>query len=115
VAGRPVPDVPEISPLEAFSRAADALYGMLCALRDEDWRRTVLRDLDVQRLIGHLTGVEEDMQRCLSGDPAGPTPTMSAPPSPGPPARAGSRRPARAPGGAARPTALSRWPASMGI
>ena len=69
-AGRPVPDVPEISPLEAFSRAADALYGMLCALDDEDWRRTVLRDLDVQQLIGHLTGVEEAMQRCLSGDPA---------------------------------------------
>jgi len=69
-AGRPVRDVPEISPLEAFSRAADALYGMLCALDDAAWRRTVLRDLDVQQLIGHLTGVEEDMQRCLSGDPA---------------------------------------------
>ena len=69
-AGRPVPDVPEISPLEAFSRAADALYGMLCALGDEDWRCPVLRGLDVQHLIGHLTGVEEDMRRCLSGDPA---------------------------------------------
>jgi len=69
-AGRPVPDVPKISPLEAFSRAADALYGMLCALDDEDWRCTVLRGLDVQQLIGHLTGVEEDMRRCLSGDPA---------------------------------------------
>jgi uncharacterized protein (TIGR03083 family) len=67
-AGRPVPDAPEISPLEAFSRAADALYGMLCALNHEDWRRPVLRDLDVQHLIGHLTGVEEDMRRCLSGD-----------------------------------------------
>ena len=69
-AGRPVPDVPEISPLEAFSRAAYALYGMLCALGDEDWRCPVLRGLDVQHLIGHLTGVEEDMRRCLSGDPA---------------------------------------------
>jgi uncharacterized protein (TIGR03083 family) len=69
-AGRPVPDVPEISPLEAFSRAADALDGMLCTLDDEDWQRTVLRGLDVQHVIGHLTGVEEDMRRCLSGDPA---------------------------------------------
>jgi uncharacterized protein (TIGR03083 family) len=69
-AGRPVPDVPEISPVEAFGRAVDALYGMLCALDDEDWRRPVLRGLDVQHLIGHLTGVEEDMRRCLSGDPA---------------------------------------------
>jgi uncharacterized protein (TIGR03083 family) len=69
-AGRPVPDIPEISPLEAFGRAADALHGMLCALDDEAWHRAVLRDLDVQQLIGHLTGVEEDMQSCLSGDPA---------------------------------------------
>ena len=69
-AGRPVPDVPEISPVEAFGRAVDALYRMLCALDDEDWRRPVLRGLDVQHLIGHLTGVEEDTRRCLSGDPA---------------------------------------------
>jgi uncharacterized protein (TIGR03083 family) len=68
-AGRTVPDVPEISPAEAFGRAADALYGTLCALGDDDWRLPVLRDLDVQGLAGHLTGVEEDMQRSLSGDP----------------------------------------------
>jgi uncharacterized protein (TIGR03083 family) len=43
---------------------------MLCALGGEDWRCPVLRGLDVQHLIGHLTGVEEDMRRCLSGDPA---------------------------------------------
>jgi uncharacterized protein (TIGR03083 family) len=67
-AGRTVPDVPEISPAEAFSRAADALNGMLCALDDDAWRVPVLRDLDVQHLVGHLTGVEEDMQRCLAGD-----------------------------------------------
>jgi uncharacterized protein (TIGR03083 family) len=30
----------------------------------------VLRDLDVQGLVGHLAGVEEDVQRCLTGDPA---------------------------------------------
>ncbi|HEV3068538.1 MAG TPA: maleylpyruvate isomerase family mycothiol-dependent enzyme [Streptosporangiaceae bacterium] len=69
-AGRPVPDVPEISPVEAFARAAGALHVMLCALDEADWRRPVLRGLDVQRLIGHLTGVEEDMRRCLAGDPA---------------------------------------------
>ena len=69
-AGRPVPDLPEIPPAEAFSRAADAFYGMLCALADEDWRRPVLRDLDVQGLVGHLIGVETDVHRCLLGDPA---------------------------------------------
>ena len=69
-AGRPVPDAPEISPAEAFSRAADALYGMLCALDDDRWRVPALRDLDVQGLVGHLIGVEEDTQRGLDGDQA---------------------------------------------
>ena len=59
----------EISPAEAFSRAADAFYRLLCALGDDDWRITVLRGLDVQGLVGHLIGVEDDMHRCLSGDP----------------------------------------------
>jgi uncharacterized protein (TIGR03083 family) len=69
-AGRYVPEVVEISPAEAFSRAADAFYGLLCALGDDDWRITVLRGLDVQGLVGHLIGVEDDTHRCLSGDPA---------------------------------------------
>ncbi len=69
-AGRSVPEVQEISPAEAFSRAADAFYGLLCALADEDWARPVLRDLNVQGLVGHLIGVEEDVHRCLAGDPS---------------------------------------------
>ena len=68
-AGRSVPEVTEISPEEAFSRAADAFHGLLRALGDDDWRVPVLRDLDVQGLVGHLIGVEDDMHRCLSGDP----------------------------------------------
>jgi uncharacterized protein (TIGR03083 family) len=67
--GRPVPDLAPISPVEAYSRAADAFHGLLCALPDEAWRRHVLRDLDVQRLVGHLTGVEHDVQRAMAGDP----------------------------------------------
>ena len=47
-AGHTVPEVPRISPGEAFSRAADAFYGLLCALGEQDWRLHVLRDLDVQ-------------------------------------------------------------------
>ena len=69
-AGRPVPDVPEISGAEAFGRAADALYQLLCALSDDDWKTPALRGLDVQGLVGHLTGVEEDTHRALAGDPA---------------------------------------------
>jgi uncharacterized protein (TIGR03083 family) len=68
--GRVIPEVPAITPMEAFSRAADAFYGLLCALDERDWRRHVLRDLDVQGLVGHLIGVEDDVQRALSGDQA---------------------------------------------
>jgi uncharacterized protein (TIGR03083 family) len=67
--GRPAPDVPELSAEEAFSRAADAFYGLLCALDDDDWRRPALRDLDVQGLVGHLIGVEHDTHRALGGEP----------------------------------------------
>ena len=68
-AGRPVPDAAQISPVEAFSRAASAFYTVLCFLDDDDWRTPVLRGLDVQGLVGHLIGVEEDVHRALAGDP----------------------------------------------
>jgi uncharacterized protein (TIGR03083 family) len=68
-AGRPVPEPPEIPAVEAFRWAADALDRMLGTLGDDDWAAPALRDLDVQGLVGHLTGVEEDVHRCLSGDP----------------------------------------------
>ena len=68
-AGRPDPAPVPISPDEAFSRAADAFHGLLRVLPDADWARHALRDLDVQGLVGHLTGVEEDVQRGLAGDP----------------------------------------------
>jgi hypothetical protein len=68
-AGRPEPEPAEISPVEAFRRAAGALDELLGTLGVDDWSLPVLRDLDVQGLIGHLIGVEEDVHRCLSGDP----------------------------------------------
>ncbi len=68
-AGRAEPAVPQISPAEAFGRAVGAFYRTLCALQAEDWGRPALRGLDVQGLVGHLTGVEEDVQRALAGDP----------------------------------------------
>ena len=55
-AGRPEPEPAEISPAEAFRRAADALDGLLATLGDDDWLVPVLRDLDVQGLVGHLIG-----------------------------------------------------------
>jgi hypothetical protein len=68
-AGTSLPEVADISPVEAFGRAADAFFGVLCVLDEQDWHRPVLRDLDVQGLVGHLIGVEDDVQRCLAGDP----------------------------------------------
>jgi hypothetical protein len=53
---------------DAFGRTADACHGLLCALRDEEWAAPARRGLDVQGLVGHLIGVEEDTHRCLSGD-----------------------------------------------
>jgi uncharacterized protein (TIGR03083 family) len=68
-AGAPHPAVPAVPPDEAFGRSADALLGLLSALTDGAWRLPVLRDLDVQGLVGHLIGVERDVQRALAGDP----------------------------------------------
>lgn len=68
-AGRSFPAVQEISPVEAFRRTADALYLTLRALPEGGWSRPAVRDLDVQGLVGHLIGVERDLQRALSGAP----------------------------------------------
>jgi|tagenome__1003787_1003787.scaffolds.fasta_scaffold20940901_3 uncharacterized protein (TIGR03083 family) len=68
-AGRSWPLVPAITGAEAFARAADAFDALLGALREEDWARPALRELNVQGLVGHLTGVEEDMHRALALDP----------------------------------------------
>src|SRR5947207_522523 len=67
--GQPVPAVPEISADEAFARAADAFYELLRALSEQGWKTEALRGLDVQGLVGHLTGVEHDTHRALAGDP----------------------------------------------
>jgi uncharacterized protein (TIGR03083 family) len=69
-AGRPDPVPEQIGPDEAYRRAADAFHELLRELPDADWARPALRELDVQGLVGHLTGVEEDVQRSLAGDPA---------------------------------------------
>src|SRR2546430_5392365 len=68
--GQPVPAVPEISADEAFARAADAFYELLRALPEQGWKTEALRGLDVQGLVGHLTGVEHDTHRALAGDAA---------------------------------------------
>jgi uncharacterized protein (TIGR03083 family) len=68
--GQTVPGVPAISADEAFARAADAFGGLLGTLSEQGWKTGALRGLDVQELVGHLTGVEHDTHRALAGDPA---------------------------------------------
>ena len=82
-AGQPEPEPAGISPAEAFRRATDALDALLGTLGDDDWSVPVLRDLDVQGLVGHLIGVEEDVHRCLSGDPGVAATTSGHPPAAG--------------------------------
>jgi uncharacterized protein (TIGR03083 family) len=69
-AGRFAPAVPDITPIEAFARAAAAFDAVLVSLDESAWSLPVLRDLDVQALVGHLIGVEADVRRSLAGDPA---------------------------------------------
>ena len=66
--GRAVPEPPAMSAVGAFVRAADVFGDVLHGLQAGDWGVPVLRDLDVQGLVGHLIGVERDVQRALAGD-----------------------------------------------
>jgi uncharacterized protein (TIGR03083 family) len=66
-AGLPVPTPPATSAVQALRTAADALDAVLRDLGTEQWGLAVLRDLDVQGLVGHLIGVERDVQRALTG------------------------------------------------
>jgi uncharacterized protein (TIGR03083 family) len=66
--GAAVPAPERISATEALLRAADSLDAVLLALEPAQWRVHVLRELDVQGLVGHLIGVEYDVQQALRGD-----------------------------------------------
>ena len=68
--GVAVPVPPSVSPLQALRASADAFDDLLRGLAPDQWRVPVLRDLDVQGLVGHLIGVERDVQRALRGDTA---------------------------------------------
>jgi uncharacterized protein (TIGR03083 family) len=69
-AGRPVDEPAPISPVEAFRRAVTSVDELLRSLDPEEWQQPALRDLTVQQLVGHLTGVERDFQAGL-GAPDG--------------------------------------------
>jgi uncharacterized protein (TIGR03083 family) len=56
-----------ITGTEAFSRAASRLRLLLSGLEGREWHQATIRDLDVQGLVGHLIGVEEDFNQSLQG------------------------------------------------
>lgn len=67
-AGRATPEPEPISAVEAVRRTSESLAELLDGLDDAQWRRPVLRGLDVQGLIGHLIGVEQHVEQAVAGD-----------------------------------------------
>jgi uncharacterized protein (TIGR03083 family) len=68
-AGRPVEVPPVITSLEGYRRTVESFDALLADLTQEEWRLPVLRDLDVQGLVGHLIGVERAFQAVLGMEP----------------------------------------------
>ena len=64
-AGRPADPPPVITPLEGYRRTVKSFDAVLGDLSDAEWHLPVLRDLDVQGLVGHLIGVEREFQAVL--------------------------------------------------
>ena len=70
-AGRPSRPRRSRDPGRAKRSAGRRTRSTRCCARldDGDWRTPALRGLDIQGLVGHLIGVEDDAHRCLAGDP----------------------------------------------
>jgi uncharacterized protein (TIGR03083 family) len=58
-----------ITAAEAYRRTMASLDSVLSELTDAEWHRHVLRDLDIQGLIGHLIGVERHLHAALGIGP----------------------------------------------
>lgn len=59
-----------IAASEAYRRTMESFDGVLSGLTDADWHRPVLRDLDIQGLVGHLIGVERQLHAAVGIGPA---------------------------------------------
>ncbi len=56
---------PSITSVEAYRRTMVSFSSVLAALTDNEWHRHVLRNLDIQGLVGHLIGVERQLHAAL--------------------------------------------------
>jgi uncharacterized protein (TIGR03083 family) len=68
-AGRHVAAEPAITPVEAYRRTMVSFDSVLAELTDTEWHLHVLRDLDIQGLVGHLIGVERQLHSALGIGP----------------------------------------------
>jgi len=66
--GRATPAAEDIPAVEGLRRSVDSLGELLTSLSEAQWNAPALRGLDIQGLIGHLIGVEDDVHRALTGD-----------------------------------------------
>jgi uncharacterized protein (TIGR03083 family) len=60
---------PAITPVEAYRRTMLSFDSVLSQLSDDEWHLHVLRDLDIQGLVGHLIGVERQLHQALGFGP----------------------------------------------
>ncbi|MDQ6616651.1 MAG: maleylpyruvate isomerase family mycothiol-dependent enzyme [Actinomycetota bacterium] len=73
--GRAVGTGPAITALEGYRRTMASFDAVLSELTDAEWHTPVLRDLDIQGLLGHLIGVERHLHAALEIGPPVPTST----------------------------------------
>ena len=58
-----------ITPVEAYRRTMVSFDSVLSELSEAEWHTFVLRDLDIQGLVGHLIGVERQLHAALGIGP----------------------------------------------
>jgi uncharacterized protein (TIGR03083 family) len=67
--GRDVGAGAPITAVEAYRRTMASFDRVLSELTDAEWHLHVLRDLDIQGLVGHLIGVERQLHSALGMEP----------------------------------------------
>jgi len=67
--GRDIGSGTPITAVEAYRRTMASFDLVLSELTDAEWRVHVLRDLDIQGLVGHLIGVERQLHGALGLEP----------------------------------------------
>jgi uncharacterized protein (TIGR03083 family) len=67
--GRATGTEPPITAVEAYRRTMMSFDALLSELTDDEWHQAVLRDLDIQGLVGHLIGVERQLHGALGVGP----------------------------------------------